>query len=97
MEACGLLAMLLKVCGSGIVLDGMWVGGGEVSVLEKTLSIDANGKVTGRVTVSFVGSSCYQTPGSRNVLASQNILRFAPIEGGAAAVGFGRCKLLKEE
>ena len=92
--------MLLKVCGSEIPPDAVWERG-SFSVLENTLSIDANSQVTGRatsrVTVSFFGSSCYQTPGSRNVLASKNILRFAPIAVRAAAVGFDECKLLKEE
>lgn len=65
--------MLHKDCGSESVWDGMWEWG-ESPVLEKALSIGANGTVM----VSLVGRSCYQTlmpdlkPGSRNVLASPN-------------------------
>ena len=51
-EACASLAMLLEVCEGGNVLDGVWERG-KFSILERTLSIDASG----RVTVSFVGRS----------------------------------------
>ncbi len=48
MDACGSLTMLFKVCESEPVLDGMCERG-ELPVLEKRLSIDANGEMTIRV------------------------------------------------
>lgn len=53
------LVMLLKVCEYEIVLDCMGERG-EFPIGEKTLSIDANGRVMSRVTLSFVERSCYR-------------------------------------